>query len=471
MAGNPSTDGNEWMRLARQLADEIRKRRQGEGLSQPGLAARIGYTPQYVSLAERPKRGLASAALVQAIDEALGAGGALVALRDQAGAARKACRPGASPTMEVDDAAASGHGRGTSSDAAEVRNSNRRELITSAAAIAFGDSLDQSVQQILAAADQPQIPTRVRAGDVQHLRSTWEDLRAWSPSVGGGAMHHHAIAALRWATAMLEASCTPAVRLELAAMTAKLADSAAWAVFDAGQHESARQLSLLGLQAARESGDLGMRACVASGLARQEIYLGNWAGGLELIQLAFTAGDVLTPNAIADLHTVKALAYARKLDTAKCFQYIGAATDTYRPDSISNDPFWLSYFTPAKFEKDLAYARYDLALGGAEVGDRTAYRLALIDNLSTRFSQYPADRVLNKATIATRLATLLYLEGEQRIAHQRAEDAIDLAGQVRSARLADDLRVLLRVLPIGDRADEYARDLRQRTSAVLAEMT
>ncbi|MGH3928060.1 MAG: hypothetical protein ACRDTT_35220, partial [Pseudonocardiaceae bacterium] len=311
-----------------------------------------------------------------------------------------------------------------------------------------------------------------RAGDVRDLHSAWETLRARASRSGGDAVRHEALAALRWATAMLESSsCTPEVRRKLAAMTAKLADSAAWYTFDAGHHEPARQLCLLGLYAARESGDLGMRAWVASGLARQEIYVGNWASGLELIQLAFTAGDALVPNAIADLHTVKALAYARKLDAAECRRYIGVATDTYRPDSVSNDPFWLSYFTPAKLEKDLAYARYDLALGGADVGDRATHRLILIDGLSTAFHQYPVDRVLGRASVAARLAILLWLEGERRIAHQMTEDVITLAGQVRSARLANDLRALLRVLPCGDGADEYARDLRRRLATVLAEMT
>jgi hypothetical protein len=52
-----------------------------------------------------------------------------------------------------------------------------------------------------------------------------------------------------------------------------------------------------------------------------------------------------------------------------------------------------------------------------------------------------------------------------------AETTITLAAQVRSARLADDLRVLLRMPPTGDSADEYARALRQRLSTELAEMT
>lgn len=96
MAGPPTAD-DRWLLLAHQLAAEIRIRRRVAGLSRPQLAALIGYTRQYVSLAERPKRGLPSAALVQAIDDALRAGGALVALQQQADGARKACRPGTSP--------------------------------------------------------------------------------------------------------------------------------------------------------------------------------------------------------------------------------------------------------------------------------------------------------------------------------------------------------------------------------------
>ena len=460
------------MGLGRQLAEEIRTRRRAAGLSQPALAAQIGYTPQYVSLAERPNKGLASESLVRAIDKALGADGALLALRDQADAARKACRPDGPPSTVVEGPTAR-RGR-QAAESEEVKASKRRKLITLAAAIAFGEHLEEPVARILTAADEPQVPARVRAGDVRHLRDTWETLVDGIAERGGGVMRHHALATLRWATAILKSSSTPEVHRETAVMTAKLADTAAWATFDAGRHESARQLSLLGLKAARESGDLGMRACVASGMARREIHRGNWQGGLELTQLAFTAGEALTPNAVADLHTVQALAYARKRDTSECRRYISAAVENYRPDSAANDPFWLN-FTPAQLDRDLAFAAYDLAVGDSSVGDSSAgnstERLALIEGLFAAFRKYPADWVLFKAVIMTRLATLLSLEGEQQAAHQRAEDAITLAEQVRSARLADDLRVLLQVLPPGNRADEATRNLRHRLSTTLSEMT
>ena len=122
MAEDPATDEPEWMRLTWQLAEEIRTRRQAAGLSQPRLAARIGYTKQYVSLAERPQRGLPSASLVQAIDNALDAGGVLVTLQEQADAARKACRSATQPsTMAADNT--TGGKPGTSSAHSPARRS------------------------------------------------------------------------------------------------------------------------------------------------------------------------------------------------------------------------------------------------------------------------------------------------------------------------------------------------------------
>lgn len=76
------------------LAREIRRRRKAAGLSQSELANAIGYSRQYVSRAERPTAGLASADLVRTIDVALGADGALAGLhtrlRDQRVARRRA---------------------------------------------------------------------------------------------------------------------------------------------------------------------------------------------------------------------------------------------------------------------------------------------------------------------------------------------------------------------------------------------
>lgn len=71
--------------VADELAREIRRRRKAiPGLSQRILGTRIGYTRQYVSMAEWEDANLPSYELVSAIDKALGANGELIALRARA---------------------------------------------------------------------------------------------------------------------------------------------------------------------------------------------------------------------------------------------------------------------------------------------------------------------------------------------------------------------------------------------------
>jgi transcriptional regulator with XRE-family HTH domain len=76
------------------LAREVRRLRKVAGWSQPQLAQEIGYTRQYVSQAEQEGKNLPSQELVSALDVALGAGGALLALRRQAKAEQAARRRG-----------------------------------------------------------------------------------------------------------------------------------------------------------------------------------------------------------------------------------------------------------------------------------------------------------------------------------------------------------------------------------------
>ncbi|WP_169811028.1 helix-turn-helix domain-containing protein [Nocardia amamiensis] len=96
--------------VADRLAREIKRRRLEAGVSQRALATRIGYSRQYVSMTEWENANLPSQELVAAIDTALDAHGALVALRAQAksdqqeshrqsGSARSASTPNADSVM------------------------------------------------------------------------------------------------------------------------------------------------------------------------------------------------------------------------------------------------------------------------------------------------------------------------------------------------------------------------------------
>jgi len=73
------------------LAEDIKRLRLAEGLSQPQLGIKVGFTKQYISLAERGTT-VPSEDLVQAIDKALGADGELVEARARAVVERKSLR-------------------------------------------------------------------------------------------------------------------------------------------------------------------------------------------------------------------------------------------------------------------------------------------------------------------------------------------------------------------------------------------
>jgi transcriptional regulator with XRE-family HTH domain len=90
VAEAPSGTSDNTDDAAADLTRAIRRRRKDAGLSQPQLAKLIGYTRQYVSLAERIGQNLPSQELVQALDAALNAEGALFALRNQAKAEQRA---------------------------------------------------------------------------------------------------------------------------------------------------------------------------------------------------------------------------------------------------------------------------------------------------------------------------------------------------------------------------------------------
>jgi transcriptional regulator with XRE-family HTH domain len=470
------TGGDEADLAVIRLAQEIRRLRTAERLSQPDLAAMIGYTPQYVSLAERPHKGLPSAALVTAIDKALGAGGALIKLHRQAKVQRQALHTSRAPETAPALSDASTSANAHSDELEGVDDTKRRQLLASAAAITFGAALDQPARRIIAQADSPQVPATVRAGDVRDLRTTVAMLEDWDHRAGGVAVRHHILGVLRWGTGLLDGSCTPDVRATLAATVAQLADLAAWATFDAGLYAQARDLFLLGLHAARESGDLGIRAHVATGLARQEIHMGNVDTALELVQLAHTAADTLTPNAVSMLHTVKALAYAKRPDADQCRRFAQLAADRYRPETAADDPPWIQFFTPAKLTGDTANAMFDLLvstsplLGQAEAtrsGSRA--RADLVVRLSDTVNGYSQGRARSKAIAASRLATLLYLEGAPTEANQAARTALSLAGDVRSTRLGTDLRVLARATGAAPR-DPLAQTLRTQANVLAATM-
>jgi hypothetical protein len=343
----------------------------------------------------------------------------------------------------------------------EVDPTDRRELLRLAATVAFGAPLTEPVERIIAAADGPDTPARLGPGDVRDVQAMTATFEEWDHRAGGGPTRRTVLGGLRWATSLRSASTTPAVRTQLNAAIAHLADLAAWTTFDAGLPEPARKLFLLGLSAAREAEDQGILAHVATGYARQELYLGNAHVALDLIRLAQASADEQIPAAVSMLDVVKAQAYARMPEVSACHRHVRRAEDHYAAANPASDPPWIRYFTRAKLEGDIATALYDLG------GTTGAIDPTVADRLAVAAAHYPETRARSKAIAAARLATVLYRQQAPARAATAGHQALQLASGVRSARLNDDLRAMAaatRSFP----DDATAQELRRRTEHALS---
>ncbi|MBL7488438.1 helix-turn-helix domain-containing protein [Frankia sp. AgB1.9] len=112
---------------------EVRRRRCARGLSRDELAERTGYSRHYVSQLEQPSKGIPPRPVVVAVDAALCADGALVALRDEAASAR---------------AEATGRGR----DPEHESRSRVHDLLGNRRCDAELDYLDRTVGELIAIA-------------------------------------------------------------------------------------------------------------------------------------------------------------------------------------------------------------------------------------------------------------------------------------------------------------------------------
>ncbi|TCO46444.1 helix-turn-helix transcriptional regulator [Actinocrispum wychmicini] len=153
-----TADGATADSAAAQLAQEIKRLRKAADLSQPELAGMIGYTRQYVSMAERAGKNVPSQELIKALDKALAANGALIALRQNAKVEQAALRqdmtamerptgPVASPTVDAGSATTMSSGN---SARVERNPVNRRSFLAVGGAAAFGTALSSQTRVLQA---------------------------------------------------------------------------------------------------------------------------------------------------------------------------------------------------------------------------------------------------------------------------------------------------------------------------------
>ncbi|MGM1058459.1 helix-turn-helix transcriptional regulator [Saccharothrix sp. Mg75] len=398
------------------LAHEIRRRRTQAGLSQPQLARKIGYTRQYVSLAERPDHNLPSAELVRALDDALGSGGALTTMREQ----------GKREQESVRRKSAVSQAKWQHPPFATTTHEPAAEITTDFRAI---ESLDRL---------KLDVPLRRRAGqaEVEQVKLMSGALASSENLYGGGMAVEAGIAHLRWACRTLEAQSHPAVTSSLFEAVGNLAGVVAFSAFDIGDHTSASRCFRIALSCAEQGGSWELRAATLTDMARQAIYLRDLDEALSLIEFAQVRADRLTTTARAVTAVVRArvLAMLGRHDEARA--EIDRADAYFAEHRAATAPPWLVYYDDAEHAGSSARALIPVAVARKQPAE-AAERLTTAIRLHS--DAYPRSRAFS----TTRLATLHMAAGDPHEAVALGQQAVAGAARFHSRRMNEELRVLM----------------------------
>ncbi|MBV9141570.1 MAG: XRE family transcriptional regulator [Pseudonocardiales bacterium] len=297
-------------------------------------------------------------------------------------------------------------------------------------------------------------PRRVGASDIAQLRDATQTFTSWDFTYGGGMALEAAMGQLHWAAGLLEASCPERLRPELHAAVGALADTTGYMALDAGAHAEARQVFGFALACAEQAQDWNLRASILSDMAQQAIWTGQPDEGLTLAEHALVRADWLTPAARALLHNDRARALAAMRRVQEALRAVGTADEHFAPFTPDNEPSFLAYYTEAQHAQLAGRPLVELAILGQDPGEATA-------RLTTAAAGHPEDRARARAVCLTKLSTLTMATGDPRHAVAIGNEALEVAGTLRSHLITEDLRDLFRHAATHQNLEEVA-ELRHR---------
>lgn len=376
------------------LRQEIKARREAAGLSQPQLAMRVGYTRQYISLAERPGHNLPSFELVKALDAALRADGALVALRQAAKRDQQALR------QKAPDADFPG----------EVP-------------VVVPVQTPFRARSGLPAAQVPEM--------VDHLTEQWHLLVKTDNMLGPRFALGPVLAHLELLRELMRTTWGRS-RIDLARVASQYAESAAWLHETVDEDRLAEYWTDRAMEWAHEADDRPMLAWTLFRRSQQAATAGEAARAVGLAEAAQRYQDVLPNPMKAAILQQQARGHAldgdvltaeRKLDQAHKWAGTDAAGDARDGHG--------SFCTPAYLELQRAVCWLEVGQAGRAV----KLFEVILPNMPSVYRQ-------DRGTALSRFAMAAARIGEPEYAVHLADEALDIARSSGSVRTENDLRTL-----------------------------
>lgn len=317
-----------------------------------------------------------------------------------------------------------------------------RDLIRYAGAAALGALSAQLPDMLRGALHRTAVPAAIDDHHVEQLNQVVEFFMSSDCLFGGGMSRNAAAGQLEWCCDVLAKASMPGpVRRAWQSSTARLADVAGFMSFDCGDHLAARRFFLVALQLAAEAGDVQQRVYTLHDAAIQAVWLDRNDLGLDLIRLARGDNRLLSPVARAVLTIVEACALGHQADVAGVERAVGQADELFAQRAVdSDDPTWAWYYSNAQMTCEGGRALFDAAMrtDDARIATMAEHRLRTSYDLS------PADRARSRTFDLIRIACLVLRFDDPHGGLDLAEQALGDAAPLRSKRIADDIRMLIK---------------------------
>jgi tetratricopeptide (TPR) repeat protein len=280
--------------------------------------------------------------------------------------------------------------------------------------------------------------TRVGMADVRRLEDTVAELRALDYRYGGGACREAVASRLPGAVALLAGTVREAVQPRLYTAVADLYNLAGWTSFDADRADAALEAFARALELAVEAGNHDLQANIRYRTGRLHLHYGavvaalaEFAHGREAALLAHSklAQAILSAN--------QAWAYAKKADVAAALTYLRRARSEFSAAEGGEPSPWAAFFGPIDMAAMVGTVHGELA----QVVDIRHGRdgiPALVDAISG----YGPDMSRSRSLTVIWLATVHALDGDLDVAAAVGQEAMGLAGALRSPRTRHRLRTL-----------------------------
>ncbi|MFE3601334.1 helix-turn-helix transcriptional regulator [Streptomyces sp. NPDC059142] len=278
---------------------------------------------------------------------------------------------------------------------------------------------------------------RVSPGMVDRIDARIAGLQRDDDTHGGGDLIFEGEAYLSLVTRLLgHGACTDRQRARLHGQAADLSRMCGWMAYDNGHHAAAQRYFAAALRAAHASGDVLLGANVLAFAAAQTYSVGNPADADAMVRTAQSAvRGRSTPVVDAMLCARRARALAKAGDARGCYRALNRATDLLGKGRRDDDPPWAYWVEQAEIDMLTGSSLLDL---GRPAEAQKWFRAA--------DAAYGPQYVRTHTLYLSRIATAQLQQHDLDAACDSAIQALDLLGDINSARSTDQVRDLAKQL-------------------------